>query len=124
MRRVLSEKRAFGSSCQRLFCCSAAFDFFLLPRVAASVVVNPRLVLSFVIHHCVKAIVASGSPIRKPRCGTSRAEIAFPQRHVVSGITVNDGGKSIKTPNRPLSLVPAFENRSVHPMPPFRSTIK
>src|ERR1043165_3185327 len=30
MRRILSEKRAFGSSCQTLFCRSLTFDFFLL----------------------------------------------------------------------------------------------
>src|SRR5688500_3583943 len=39
-------------------------------------------------HHCVNAMTASGSPIRNPRCGTRSAEIALPQRQVVSGITV------------------------------------
>ena len=119
MRRMVNGKRvcSWGSSFCLAFCLAVARVFFAGP------VVSDGRVLSVAIHHCVNAIVASGSPMRNPRCGTSNAETALPQRHVVSGITVNDGGRSISTPKSPPSFVPAFSKSSIQPMPPFKSTI-
>ncbi len=56
-------------------------------------------------HHCVNTITASGNPSRNPRCGTSKVETAFPQRQVVSGITVNEDGRFCSTPINPFSFV-------------------
>ena len=84
MRRVLRGKRVCSCALATVFCFCASSCLFGVCCGG---------VLSVAIHHCVNAIIASGSPIRNPRCGTSKAEIALPQRHVVSGITVNEGGK-------------------------------
>src|SRR5215470_19315823 len=118
MRRVLRGIRdGCCCSCHTLFCFAALRCFFVVLGACA------ERDLSVAIHHCVKAITASGSPIRNPRCGTSKVETALPQRHVVSGIIVNEGGRSISTPKRPPSFEPAFSKSSFQPKPPFSSTI-
>ena len=113
IRRCERGKRVGSGSCHR-FCFCFCFDF---PRSSAGLAS-----FSVASHQYVKAITASGRPIKKPRCGTSRVEIELPQRHVVSGITVNDGERSMIAPKSPPSFVFAWSNRSTQPRPPFNST--
>src|ERR1041385_4594811 len=66
--------------------------FFERPSAAVSPLRSPSDAAAVASHHCVNTITARGRPNRKPRCGISKADTAFPQRHVVSGMIVNETG--------------------------------